>query len=235
MSVPEASNYPASLDDDIPVQSAKKDLADKSLINRIVNSIIAIETEIGTDVAGNLTDLVTRLANMMNDNGALNQGSSFPGTTYPGMVFYRTDTDKFYIRNAADDTWIYIGGVPDFSAGTYVEASADTERTNANTSYVEVKKFTPMVRAGTVNIYFDHKVAAGTGSTQVLVNGVQEGATANTTSSTYVNTSISNITVEVGDVISLQIKTTSGGNSAAIRNVDICCANPTLPQEETGY
>ncbi len=37
-------------------------------------------------------------------------GSAAPGTTYPGMLWFDTDDDKLYQRDAADAAWIERGG-----------------------------------------------------------------------------------------------------------------------------
>jgi len=94
-----ASSYPGSLDS-FTTKTDKVDLVDDDHINELQNSVVAIETELGTDPAGSVTDVKTRLAKIIADSGAIKQGTSFPGTTEAGLIFFRTDEDKLYIRNA---------------------------------------------------------------------------------------------------------------------------------------
>ncbi len=118
----ETSDYPGALDSWVDLTD-KEDLAEVSDINKIKAAIEAVQTELGTDVAGSLTNLVDRLAVMMEDNGAMNQGTSFPGTPVEGQVFYRTDTDTVYIYDGS--TWdtmatpaMTVSSVTSFSAAT---------------------------------------------------------------------------------------------------------------------
>lgn len=122
--------YPAS-EDSFTTKQNKVDLVDASHINSVQTSIVSIERELGTDPAGNLTDLKTRLANMMDGNGALNQGTSFPGTTYSGMIFFRTDLGTVYLRNAANSAWGLLTGASNIqiftSSGTFTAPSGITK------------------------------------------------------------------------------------------------------------
>lgn len=49
------------------------------------------------------------LGNTPVTNLSLQQGSEFPVTTRAGMIFFRTDEDAVYVRNAANDDWVPIG------------------------------------------------------------------------------------------------------------------------------
>jgi|GEM_PF-6275432 len=89
----------------------KVDLVDASHINDLQEEVNAIETELGTDVAGSATDLKTRLAVCLADSGVIRNGSSFPGSPPEGMVFYRSDEQKFYGRASA--SW------KDFTQGAF--------------------------------------------------------------------------------------------------------------------
>jgi len=79
----------------------KEDLADADVVNSLQDEVEAIEAELGTDPAGSLTDVTTRLAVMMADNGSLQQGTSFPGTPVDGQIFYRTDENTVYVYNGS--------------------------------------------------------------------------------------------------------------------------------------
>ena len=63
-----ASAYPAALDSFTDKQNDQDDV-DASHVTDLQNSIVAIQTELGTDPAGTATDLKTRLAVSINDNG----------------------------------------------------------------------------------------------------------------------------------------------------------------------
>jgi hypothetical protein len=104
----DTSNYPAALDTWIDYE-AKKDKVKAEHIRKLQNAVEAIQTELGTDPAGSMTDVKSRLAIMMANNGAIAQGTSFPVSPTPveGQMFYRTDEDIFYIYNGSD--WIPFG------------------------------------------------------------------------------------------------------------------------------
>ena len=57
-----------------------------------------------------LHDSILMLDGASIENGAVVGGTSFPGTTNVGELFFRTDEDKLYIRNAADDGWLDLTG-----------------------------------------------------------------------------------------------------------------------------
>jgi hypothetical protein len=102
-----AASYPDSLKL-FQTKTDKVDLVDDDHINDVQNEIVAIETELGTDVAGSETDLKTRLAVSIANDGAVAKDTSFPGSTVAGQLFFRTDEDKLYYRNAADDAWTQV-------------------------------------------------------------------------------------------------------------------------------
>ena len=98
---PTSSDYPGSLDSWVTLTD-KEDLAEVSDINKIKNSLLATQTELGTDPAGTKTDLVTRLAQCIATNGAMRNGTSFPGSgEQDGDFFYRTDENVMYIYNGS--------------------------------------------------------------------------------------------------------------------------------------
>lgn len=102
----ETSDYPGSLDTWNTVTD-KEDLVEQSDINKIKAALLAIQTELGADVAGSVTNLVTRLAVSLANSGALAQGTSDPGSAVIGQPLYRTDTDQFKIYDGS--TWDTIG------------------------------------------------------------------------------------------------------------------------------
>jgi hypothetical protein len=105
----EVSAYPGS-QDTFTDKEAKQDLVDKSDINKIQNCIKAIESELGNDPAGSMTDLKSRIAIALAANGAIAQSTSFPTSPTPveGQVFYRTDLNTMYVYDGAN--WLALGG-----------------------------------------------------------------------------------------------------------------------------
>jgi hypothetical protein len=83
-----------------------------SHINDAQTEIVAVETELGTDVAGSQTDLKTRLARSLDDNGNLVMNDSTSQTISSGAVtisqnFHRIDTES---SAASDDLDTINGG-----------------------------------------------------------------------------------------------------------------------------
>jgi hypothetical protein len=87
----------------------KVDLVSASHINAVQSELVTIETILGTNVKGNRADLKTRLNNLMDADGSLYSGTSFPSPSFPSQAFYRTDLDQFYIMNAAGSQWNQFG------------------------------------------------------------------------------------------------------------------------------
>lgn len=90
----------------------KVDLVQASHINDMQDEVVAIQTELGADVAGNKTNLLQRLAVMMATNGAIAQGSAFPTNPVEGQLFYRTDEDTPYVADV-NGTWDSLLAVAD--------------------------------------------------------------------------------------------------------------------------
>lgn len=233
----ETSDYPTSLDTFVTLTD-KEDLAEASDINKMKAAITAVQTELGLDPAGTQTDLVTRLAKILATSGALRQGTSYPGTTEPGLIFFRTDLDKVYIRNAADNAWDEIGAAIDYNDGTtYTEIEALTERSVNSASFVELKRISPLIREGIVTITFDmnQSTFGSTSNIRLYINSVYEtGFEASITdTTTYTSKTFSAVPVSANDVISLWGNTNSG--IVYVKNVRVKTTNPTLPVEVSGY
>ena len=67
-------SWPSSVDTretQVDQPAVGKTLVDANLLNDILKALIAIETELGTDPAGSLTDLKTRLAILLNSDGTI--------------------------------------------------------------------------------------------------------------------------------------------------------------------
>lgn len=103
-----SSNYPGTL----PSFSNKEDNVDvyaASMINQLQDDVVAIATELGTDVAGSASTLKVRLARSLADSGDLRNGTSFPVSEIAsGTPFYRSDLDTLYIYDGS--TWDPVGG-----------------------------------------------------------------------------------------------------------------------------
>ena len=78
-------------------ETNKQDLADAAVINSLQQEVEAIQAELGIDPAGTLSTLLARLAIIQATNGALANGTSFPGSPVDGQIFYRTDENVLYI------------------------------------------------------------------------------------------------------------------------------------------
>ncbi len=94
------TEYPGAIKN-FTTKEDKVDLNEAAHINDMQDEIEAIQTELGVDVAGSATNLVTRLARCLANNGAMKQGTSFPGSPNEGDFFYRTDEDVMYIYNGS--------------------------------------------------------------------------------------------------------------------------------------
>ena len=104
-----ATGYPASLDSYTSVQD-KVDVYKASMINDLQDAMVAVQTELGLNPAGAVTDVVTRLDQILADDGSLRQGSSFPGSgELAGDLFFKTDEDVVYFRNNANNDWLAMG------------------------------------------------------------------------------------------------------------------------------
>ncbi len=118
---PTSSDYPGALDSWVTLTD-KEDLAEVSDINKIKAAILAIQTELGLDPAGSLTNLKTRLAAAIANDGAIAKGTSFPTNPVPveGQMFYRTDENTFYVYDGSSWETVGTSGSEIFTAnGTF--------------------------------------------------------------------------------------------------------------------
>jgi hypothetical protein len=231
-----AASYPSSLKS-FTTKTNYVDLVDASHVNDLQDEVVAVETELGTDVAGSATNLKTRLAVSIADTGAVQRGTSFPGSPVADQLFARTDENQLYRRNSANDAWVALGGVENYSDGTLIECSADTERTSTAASYTKIKEFSPLMRGGTISVTWQQKTDLGSSNSsraKVYVNDIAVGVEKTTTSNDYVTMTDTGITVAAGDVVQIY-SYADAGVSHKIDDASILCANPTTPKEASGY
>lgn len=79
----------------------KVDLIDCDHVNQLQVDMVDFVDMIGVNVHGNKADLVARLAVMINNDGVLQQGTSFPESPVAGQMFYRADEDTLYIYDGS--------------------------------------------------------------------------------------------------------------------------------------
>ena len=103
------------------IKTDKVDLVNAEHMNATQREIKAVQTELGADVAGSKTDLVTRLAVILADSGAVAQGTGFPGSPIEGQPFYRIDTDILYIYDGS--AWDSVGVFLGYAAGGILSGS----------------------------------------------------------------------------------------------------------------
>ncbi len=231
-----AASYPASLKS-FTTKTNYVDLVDASHVNDLQDEVVAVETELGTDVAGSAATLKSRLAISIADDGSVQNGTDFPGSPVANQLFRRTDLDTLYQRNAANDGWSALGGVADYADGSLVECTAATERTSTESSYTKIKEFSDLIRGGTISVTWEMKTTLGSSNSsrvKVYINGVATGVEQTTTSNDYVSKTDTGITVSPGDIVQLY-SYADAGVSHSVRNASILCANPTTPQEASGY
>lgn len=188
----EVSVYPGAYDV-FADKEAKQNVVSKKDMNKVQNAIEAIEAALGLDIEGNQSTLNGRLAVMMDDNGAVQGGSSFPGTTYPNMLFKRTDQDILYQRDNADTAWSALGSsvtnlisewhgnsnVASTNGGIITSASS-LLATNGNYEYLAGEGtvyrtlrtiyFQKTAGADTLRVYANHWSSSGTAYVQFNVD-----------------------------------------------------------------
>lgn len=101
------TSYPGAIDTATELANAEN--SDAQHINGPVSAILALETELGTDVAGTASSLKERLAAVVDSAGGILSGAAFPGTPVAVIhFFYRTDEDKLYIYDTGAAQYVEI-------------------------------------------------------------------------------------------------------------------------------
>lgn len=96
------------------IKENKVDIVDAAHMNAVQDSIENIETALNA---------------IVNDDGTLIQSASFPTPVGPGQLYFRTDLDTIYYRNAADSAWTALAGTLSnvlFCWGGFNGSSTDT-------------------------------------------------------------------------------------------------------------
>ncbi|MBA7568551.1 hypothetical protein ES708_10280 [subsurface metagenome] len=119
--------YPGSLPvyNDLKIidEHVTRGLIEADTTNPWLTEIVAICTELGTDVAGSASDLVTRLAISLNNAGKLKLFQTCTHATRPasppeGMLIHETDTKDFFrcTVGGGTPTWVEIPTLADVIA-----------------------------------------------------------------------------------------------------------------------
>lgn len=114
------ADYPGTLPS-FTTKTDKVDLVSAAHMNDVQSEVVAVATELGTDVAGDQTDLKTRLAISIANDGAMKNDTSFPGSPSNGDFFYKSDVDVAFIYNGT--TWKSFSGA--LESGTSFPTGAD--------------------------------------------------------------------------------------------------------------
>ena len=97
----EDTSYPASLDTRTLIADSTDDVV-AAHVNGLASAIIALETELGVNPAGSVTDIVTRLAVNLHDDGGVLRGTSFPVSPPLKLhLFWRTDLKQLYMYDTS--------------------------------------------------------------------------------------------------------------------------------------
>jgi len=97
----EDTSYPATLDTRTLIADSTDDVV-AAHVNGLASAIIALETELGVNPAGSVTDIVTRLAVNLHDDGGVLRGTSFPVSPPLKLhLFWRTDLKQLYMYDTS--------------------------------------------------------------------------------------------------------------------------------------
>lgn len=159
----------------------------------------------------------------------------FNGTNWVRLA---AGTSGQYLKTlgaGANPTWGTItSNIPNATAGTYIECTAASTRFRGwSTSYVKMKQFTPILRAGVYTITAELHEASGVYA-RVYVNDIAVGAEVLQSGGEYDTHNLGDFTLAVNDVVSVYMKCQENAN-IGIRNVKLACTAPIIPQEVSGY
>jgi hypothetical protein len=160
-------------------------------------------------------------------------GAAAPAWTQPNVANGAVVLDGTGKLPAVDGSLLTGVGLEDYTVAgtTYAETPYSPEITGFTGSWTKKIEFGPLLRAGTIDVYFEIKRSSGsTGnvSARVYIGGVGSGASKDTTSASYTGFTTSDITVSAGNLIQIYLNT-SGGDVMAIQAYRIMVDNPTSP------
>lgn len=245
---PATSSYPGTIDSWVTLVD-KEDLAEVSDIMKLKDAVEAIQTELGTNPAGSKTDLVARLAVLMEDNGAINQGTSYPGSPVDGQFFYRTDlnTAAFYNGSSWDSLgqslsnliYCWSGFITDntglsggrgFHVGSDLTASGISTGQNfsymtaLNNTYCTVLEFQYRHIAGISDIEIHALLwsSANTADCQVTIGGQSNNVTRASTTPDWATSADIDVSGLVVDTVydgKIEIKNSNSGQRASLGSI----------------
>ena len=137
-----------------------------------------------------------------------------------GTEVTATAAELNYVDGVSSDIQTQLGAIQsaDFTAGTLLIASADTERSTGSTDMVKVKEIT-LGRGGTIRIKWWHKYINGSREDRhrIYRNGVYiAGTDVGTSSGTYTEETQDVSGWSAGDACQLYYKTKGNGASSSV-------------------
>jgi hypothetical protein len=217
--------FAANSDDLVPTQKAAKTYVDGKATDAGIATTDVTTNNASTSKHGFLKKLSNVATEFMNGVG------NWVSVTIDSLLPTQTgNSGKFLTTNGSASSWGAVTGFPEYTAGTLIEASAPTDRTTTSDTYAKIKEFAPVLRSGTVTVFFTASAAGGyQPKARIYVNGVAVGTERDATTSYS-----ENIAVVSGDIIQIYGKILSS-QTLTISDFQIRCANPTVPYEASGY
>lgn len=121
--------YPTSVTT-FTVKQNKIDVYNDDHINKLQNEVVALQTYIGTNPHGDQSTLSLRLRQALSGSGGFVLTTGVPTTTYPGLFYYRTDSETlFNIRS--DNVPQAVGGSLTNVVFSFSGSSASSNSLNA--------------------------------------------------------------------------------------------------------
>lgn len=140
-----------------------------------------------------------------------------------------TANGQYLTSNGTDTSWGSIITLTPYTAGTLVESTAPTDKSTNSTTYTKVKEFSPLLRSGTISVYFSMtRSGSGPAYGKVYINGSAVG-----TERTDTYSGSEDFTVAVGDIVQIYGRNNTGGGSNTMNCLDfmIKTGKTTVPAE----
>lgn len=100
--------YPTSVTT-FTVKQNKIDVYNDDHINKLQNEVVALQTYVGTNPHGDQSTLSLRLRHALSGSGGFVLTTGVPTTTFPGLFYYRSDSDTLF-NIKVDNTPQAVGG-----------------------------------------------------------------------------------------------------------------------------